>query len=153
MGRNWLCWSLVVLGFVQMIGYVTNQKAIRGVGAITVAAPLPLVFTTMSGWETFSPEFYFRYKQEHGPWKEVQLTPEIYGQLDAPYQYRNVIGAAFAYGPYLPESMWRPVLNHAFIEPGRATQILGLEEPPSQAVIILKARGQAEPSRHELVLP
>jgi hypothetical protein len=153
MVKNLLYLALVGLGFLQMLGFVTKQKAIRGIGTVSVASPLPLVFTSVNGYETFSPDFYFEYLDPAGTWQEVKITPEIYSQLQAPYQYRNVLGAAISYGPVLPESLWQPILHYAFVDPGAALSILDLETVPEKRRILLKHKVPAKPSHHRLEIP
>lgn len=153
MGKNLLYLALVSLGFLQMLGFLTQQKAIRGIGTVTVASPLPLVFSSVKGYETFSPNFFFEYLDSKGTWQKVKITPEIYSQLKAPYQYRNVLGAAISYGPILPESLWQPILHHAFVDPGNALSILDLDAVPIQRKILLEYTVPSKPSQHRMEIP
>ena len=153
MVRNWVSVGLVLLGFIQVVGYLAKQSSIRGFGALTVASPLPLVFTEVRGIETFAQDFYFGYPGEDSEWVEVQITPELYGQLEAPYQYRNVLGAAISYGSVLPESLWKPVLDQAFIHPGEVSKILGLAEPPKRGRIRIVSRTLSKPNQYVLEFP
>lgn len=110
--------SLVAIGLLQVFGFATGQEWLRGVGQITVASPLPIVFTEQKGCETFALDFSIEYVDETGHRGLVPVTPQIYAIFDEPYNYRNVLGAAISYGAILPEEIWRPVLEFAFIDPG-----------------------------------
>lgn len=110
--KNILYTAVVLIGLLQIIGYVTKVEMIRSLGILTVSSPLPLVFTEVKGVETFVNDFYIRYTDEAGVAQELKLTPEIYKQLKGPYNRRNIYGAAIGYGPVLPESLWNSVLSY-----------------------------------------
>jgi len=109
---------LVAIGLLQVIGFATGQKWLNGIGQITVASPLPIVFTEQKGCETFALDFSIEYEDENGGRGLIPVTPQVYANFDEPYNYRNVLGAAISYGAILPEKIWRPILEFAFINPG-----------------------------------
>ena len=109
---------LVAIGLLQVIGFATGQKWLKGIGQITVASPLPIVFTEQKGCETFALDFSIEYEDENGSRGLIPVTPQVYANFDEPYNYRNVLGAAISYGAILPEKIWRPILEFAFINPG-----------------------------------
>ena len=132
--------SLVLLGLLQIIGFATGQKWLRGIGQVSVASPLPLVFTEQKGCETFALDFVLEYEDKNGQVGQVPITPQLYARFDAPYNYRNVVGAAISYGAILPESIWKPVLTFAFIKPGTLGRSFDLETPLRKVTVHLKAR-------------
>ena len=138
--KNILCYTLVAIGFLQMIGFVFKQDWLKGVGLMTTASPLPIVFTEVKGIETFAQDFYLFYDDKYGIAQEVKITPKLYGKFDAPYNYRNVVGAAVSYGPVLPEEIWKSVLKFSFITPGILTHAIGLEKPITNVGIRVKTR-------------
>src|SRR5262249_23441171 len=98
---------LLVIGLVQMTGdlvqtYVNQPvgKAIRGIGAATLASPAPKVFSKASNErgsiETYSTRFFLFWNDSTGQRHELELTPELYGRLQGPYNRRNVYGAALS---------------------------------------------------------
>ncbi len=121
---------LVSVGLIQSIGHIFHNKTIKQLGLVTVASPLPIVFTQQQGFlETFALEFSLIY-EKNGQQETLKITPSLYAKFDKPYNYRNVLGAAISYGPLLPEELVSSVLNYAFIEPGtlsKAFQLEGLE--------------------------
>jgi len=105
---------VLVIGMLQIIGYLTKMKTIRDLGAVTGSAPLPIVFTEVKGVEAYASDFYLQFKNEKGLLEEIKLTPEIYSKLKGPYNRRNVYGAAIAGAPILPETLWKPILTYGF---------------------------------------
>lgn len=109
---------LVFIGLLQSLGHISGNKTIKQLGLITVASPLPIVFTQQKGFlETFALDFTLVYEEDKQK-KNIKITPELYAKLDKPYNYRNVLGAAISYGPILPKELVASVLNYAFITPG-----------------------------------
>lgn len=137
--RSLATWGLVTLGLSQMIAHMIGFSGLKKVGAISVASPLPLVFSEKHGWETFASTFQLRLSED-GQIREIELRPEHFKQLNAPYQYRNAIGAAVSYGPVLPEDVTRSVLHYAFQSPGPVSQALGLEPPLREAQLVVRSK-------------
>ena len=132
--------GLVLVGLLQFIGFATQQKWLEGIGKVTVASPLPIVFTEQKGCETFALDFALEYEDKNGQTGKVPITPQLYARFDAPYNYRNVLGAAISYGAILPESIWKPVLSYAFIDPGNIGRSFDLETPLRKVTIHLDTR-------------
>jgi len=119
---------LVCIGLLQPLGHITGNKTIKGLGLISVASPLPIVFTQQKGFlETFALDFVLVYEHDNVV-KQMKITPELYAQLDKPYNYRNVLGAAISYGPLLPSELVSSVLDYAFIKPGILSKAFELVE-------------------------
>jgi len=133
---------LVFLGFFQMAGFVAQNHKLKGLGLLTVASPLPIVFTEVKGIETFAHDFYLEFENEAGKKESFLITPHLYKKFRAPYNYRNVVGAAISYGPLLPEPVWRSVLEFVFLNPGTLAKSLGLHPPLKNARIHLKTKTQ-----------
>ena len=119
---------LVLVGLLQSIGYVIQSKTIKQLGLLTVASPLPIVFTEQKGFlETFALDFSLRY-EENGIEKSIKITPTLYAKLDKPYNYRNVLGAAISYGPIFPKELVASVLGYAFVSPATVSKAFGIKE-------------------------
>jgi len=117
---------LVLLGLVQSFGHIIGSKTVKQLGLITVASPLPIVFTQQKGFlETFALEFTLVYDKD-GKENCLKITPELYAQLDKPYNYRNVLGAAISYGPILPKPLVESVLGYAFVKPAVLSKAFNL---------------------------
>ena len=131
---------LVAIGLIQILGFATGQKWLKGIGQITVASPLPIVFTEQQGCETFALDFSVEYVDNNNQTGEIQITPQIYSRFDGPYNYRNVVGAAISYGAILPEKIWKAVLTYAFIDPGEVGRAFNLETPLRKVTVHLVSR-------------
>jgi|TARA_B100000123_G_C25519308_1_gene335933 hypothetical protein len=131
---------LVGIGLLQIIGFATGQKWLKGIGQITVASPLPIVFTEQKGCETFALDFSVEYVDSNNQQGTISITPQIYSRFDGPYNYRNVVGAAISYGAILPEKIWKAVLMYAFIEPGEVGRAFNLETPLRKVTVQLNSR-------------
>ena len=130
---------LVLLGLMQSFGHVMGNKTIKSLGLLTVASPLPIVFTQQKGFlETFALDFRLVY-EEQGLQKSIHITPALYAKLDKPYNYRNVLGAAISYGPILPKALVTSVLGYAFVSPARVSKAFGIDEM-NNAYIELKSK-------------
>ena len=111
-GRKVLYMLIIAVGALRMIGWVLGSETIRGIGAVTAASPLPLVFTEVKGVETFASEVHLAYTDANGTEQRAAVTPAVYSKVKGPYNRRNVYGAAIAFGPIMPEALWRSVLLH-----------------------------------------
>ena len=131
---------MVGVGLLQIIGFATGQKWLKGIGQITVASPLPIVFTEQQGCETFALDFSVEYIDCKNRMGKIPITPQIYSRFDGPYNYRNVVGAAISYGAILPEEIWKAVLTYAFIEPGEVGRAFNLETPLRKVTVQLDSR-------------
>ena len=117
--RNWLAILLLAVGSMQMAGYLTGSRFLRGLGAASGIAPFPKVFCEAEGYEGFAATFIIAGMRQDGtPW-ERKLDPECYAQIRGPYNRRNVYGAALAFAPRLPEALRQALLTEA-LAPGSA---------------------------------
>ena len=129
---------LLVIGLLQMMGdlvqtYINQPvgKAIRGIGAATLASPAPKVFSKASNErgsiETYSTRFFLFWTDVAGARHELELTPELYGRLKGPYNRRNVYGAALSYGPVLPAELRDPVMRYALCGDAPLLREIGID--------------------------
>lgn len=110
--RRIVYYLVVIIGLLQIIGYVTKIQSIRNLGIVTCASPLPIVFTEVKGVETFASDFYLRWTDDNSKEREVKITPALYSKFKGAYNRRNIYGAAISYGPVLPEEIWKQVLQY-----------------------------------------
>src|SRR5579871_2233488 len=125
---------LLVLGVLQMTGDLLEQyvhapvgRVLKGLGAATTASPMPKVFSSVRGLETYSTRFYLEWTDRTGQEHSLLLTPEIYACLRGPYNRRNVYGAALAYGPVLPPELRDPVMHFAMCGDAHLLHELGID--------------------------
>ena len=140
--------GLVLLGVMQMTGDLMDRagletpgKALRGIGAATMASPAPKVFSSVKGLETYSTRFALFWHGLDGKERQLELTPEVYAKLRGPYNRRNVYGAALAFGPVLPAELRDAVMKYALcgerplfrelgIDPGEVHDSVGVRYVP-----------------------
>jgi len=137
--RKLLYILVIAIGGLQMIGYVTGLRPLRGLGALTCSSPLPLVFGEVKGVETFASDFYVQYVTSEGRDSTIKITPAMYSQLAGPYNRRNVYGAAISYGPVLPENIWQPILQHGICDRSLLRE-MGLDSSGSDYKIVISTR-------------
>lgn len=138
--RDKLAIALLALGLLQMAGYLTGSRALRGLGAATVASPLPIVFSDVKGLETFASEFTLKVSRVAQISEHIPVTPELYAKFGGPYNRRNVYGAAISYGPRLPEPLWRSVLGYGFCANGPLAKGLGLGEGLREVTVEIETK-------------
>ncbi|HZS08240.1 MAG TPA: hypothetical protein VFD58_25625 [Blastocatellia bacterium] len=123
---------LLVIGLLQMTGDLTGVTALKGIGAATLAAPAPKVFTSVRGLEAYSVRFYLEWTDRGGCVHSVQLTPEIYRRMAGPYNRRNVYGAVLAGGPVMASDerllpMFQAVTNYALCGDAPLLREMGID--------------------------
>ncbi|QTN31751.1 hypothetical protein HZ994_05230 [Akkermansiaceae bacterium] len=116
--RNFIACLLLGIGSLQMAGYLTGSKILRGAGLASGISPFPKVFCEADGYEAFAASFRLEGMRDGDPWV-MTLTPEIYSRLHGPYNRRNVYGASLAFAPRLPMEL-RENLFAQSLSPGSA---------------------------------
>lgn len=131
---NKAAFFLVVLGVLQMTGDLLEQyvyapvgRILKGLGAASTASPMPKVFSSVRGLETYSTRFFLEWTDLAGVEHSLLLTPEIYARMHGPYNRRNVYGAALAYGPVLPTELREPVMRYALCDNAPLLRELGID--------------------------
>lgn len=122
---------LVLLGFLQMLGWATGSAALRGAGFALTASPLPMVFSHMRGAEPFSAAYAVTY-DTGSERKTLDITPKLYEKLKGPYNLRNTYGAAFAFGPVAhgghERELWESVITFGMCRKGPVARQFGVKE-------------------------
>lgn len=91
---------VVCVGLIQTVGYVFQLANLRGIGFVSGVSPLPLVFSSFNGVETFSTDFKLSVQLKNSTVIEIDSINQIYSKIDGPYNRRNVYRAMFSYGPF-----------------------------------------------------
>lgn len=137
---------VLTVGCLQMLGWALEIPSLTALGKASVASPLPLVFSSHDGLETFSQKFTLILHSPEGEATRIPLDAARYARLEGAYNRRNTWGAALSYGPILdsknPKTL-QAVLHYGLCSPGVLLQELGIEE--SVASMTLEARAAANP--------
>ena len=91
---------ILFIGCLQPIGYIFNLPHIKAFGLITASSPLPLVFSSYNGVETFSTEFTLNVTNHDNATIYLPMSLDLYNMIQGPYNRRNVYGAVFSHGPF-----------------------------------------------------
>jgi len=137
--RKILYGIIILIGFLQIIGFVTTIQPIRSLGIVTASSPLPIVFTEVKGVETFASNFYIQFRKDNGAMEKIKITPELYSKFKGPYNRRNIYGAAISYGPVLPKTIWEPVLSYGLCQNVLRDE-LGIEVTTNEFSILIETR-------------
>ena len=139
-----------------MVGWTLDHPILQTAGKATVASPLPLVFSTHDGLETFAQEFAVEIHRGDQV-ESLTLDAARYQQLSGSYNRRNAYGAILSHGPilekHLPEVL-SAVLQYSLCDPGALTVECDIPSPFDSAVV--EARPVATPDspwRREVVCP
>lgn len=138
--------TLTAVGCFQMIGYVAESRALRGIGAALAMAPFPKVFSDVQGLETFASDFTLHWRDNAGA-HALAITPEMYSRLGGAYNRRNVYGAALSYGPRLPEPLWQAVFCYAFGPGGPLRAEFGLPAEARDIAVEIRTKTKARHDR------
>jgi hypothetical protein len=128
--RNAAAIALLIFGMSQMVGHVLDLRPLRAIGAVSMLAPFPKVFSDVDGVETFSSRFFLDFRTSDGATRSLEITPEVYSRIRGPYNRRNVYGAALSYGPTpnFPKPLFEAVFNYGLIDPGPLRSEIDLPE-------------------------
>jgi hypothetical protein len=143
-------YALVGLGLLQALGFVVGSDTLRGLGAMTVASPLPFVFSSFRNLETFAAEFEIELTRPNGERVRHLVTPELYAKLDGPYNRRNTYGAVLSYGPALAAPRERAlvdaVLRYGLCGRGPLAQRFGEVEPIQRIFVEVRSKTRPRPA-------
>jgi hypothetical protein len=148
--------ALIALAVAQPIADIAAMPRLKAVLAATQVAPAMKVFTAQQGFETYASRYFISWREPDGRAQRIELTPQIYGRMQGPYNRRNVYGAALSYGPVLRSSaQTRPMADsvaaYAFCTPGGLLRELRLTDAPPSAVEI-ELVPRREPARKDYEL-
>jgi hypothetical protein len=147
-GHSWrdvAALALLVVGLAQMTGDLLGLRWLRGLGAATVASPLPKVFSDVAGLETFASRFELEVVTPRGTSRR-DIDPALYARLGGPYNRRNVYGAALSYAPRLPTKLWEQVFCYGFAPAGPLRRELGVavDATAVRVHIATRTRGRSD---------
>lgn len=143
--RNFFAMVLLTVGSLQMAGYLTGSKPLRGIGLASGVAPFPKVFCETDGYEAFAATFRLEGSLPDGTRWAREIGPELYSNLKGPYNRRNVYGAALAFAPRLPQKLRDPLLREALSPSSRMRSELGIpSDLRNISVVITPREGENE---------
>lgn len=140
---------IILIGSLSMIGTLTSMDPIKGIGFMTTASPLPLVFSKFRGVENSSSDYYMDVRFKDGETISMKLTPEIYERAGGPYNRRNPYGAVLAYGPMLTKPneiiLRDKVMQYSACGQGTFMREIGISKPIEHINVTVKSKTVARP--------
>lgn len=140
---------VVAIGSLSMLGSVTGVDAVKGMGFMTTASPLPLVFSKFRGVENFSSEYYMDVRYRTGETESLMITDEMYERSGGPYNRRNPYGAVLAYGPMLTKPneivLRDKVMEYSACGQGSFMKEIGITKPIEHIRVTVKSKTKAKP--------
>jgi hypothetical protein len=154
--NNPLLIGVFVVAGLQLFGFLLQSKPLRGLGHITAASPLPLVFTAHDDLETFAQQYAVELYYSSGDTPiRADVDPALYSQLSGSYNRRNAYGAIFAHGPILAKgkgaALIDAVARYGFCNQGPLLSTFKLAHHPMRIVLESKPNNPSQMVwRHEV---
>ena len=140
---------VILIGSLSMLGTVSGLDPVKGIGFMSTASPLPLVFSKFRGVENLSSDYYMDIRFRNGSTQSMKITPEIYDRAKGPYNRRNPYGAVLAYGPMLTKSneiiLRDNVMEYSACGKGSFMREIGVTEPIEHINVTVKSKTVAKP--------
>lgn len=140
---------VLLIGSLSMLGTVTKLDPVKGIGFMTTASPLPLVFSKFRDVENFSSDYYMDIKFKNGEQTSFKVTPEMYERAQGPYNRRNPYGAVLAYGPMLTKPneliLRDKVMQYSACGQGSFMREIGIDQPIEHINVTVKSKTVAKP--------
>jgi hypothetical protein len=103
---------LMGLGCLQSVGYIVQNKFLTRVGYATVASPLPLVFSSYEGVETFATHIDLTLMTSQ---KNITVDlGALYHSIKGSYNRRNAYQVLFTHGPFFTDKTWIQLRHQVF---------------------------------------
>lgn len=109
--------------------FMAHNSNFKEIGFVTVSSPLPLVFSSYNGIQTFATAFDVTITYENGTKTKAMLDSDHYNMMDGSYNRRNVYGAIFSHGPFFDSDalikIRQEILHYAICSPGKLMNEFG----------------------------
>ena len=126
---RYLCYALVLWGALNSTAFIAHNSNFKEVGFVTVSSPLPLVFSSYNGIQTFVTAFNATINYQNGTQTSAMLDVNRYNLLSGSYNRRNVYGAVFSHGPFFNNDILikirQEILQFAVCKPGKLLNEFG----------------------------
>jgi sterol desaturase/sphingolipid hydroxylase (fatty acid hydroxylase superfamily) len=141
--RNALITGLAILGALHMIGYIYRSPNIMGLAFMSSSSPLPLVFSSYNGYETFSTKFEIKIYYVDNKTETIIPTNLHYNAMSIPYNMKNMLGAAFSHGPFFENKHLIDIRDQILVWglcKGKVAQKFEITDPVARAEIIVTSK-------------
>lgn len=140
---------IILIGSLSMLGTITMLDPVKGIGFMSTASPLPLVFSKFRGVENFSSDYFMDIRFKNGETTSFKITPEMYERTAGPYNRRNPYGAVLAYGPMLTKPneliLRDSVMQYSACGRGNFMREIGVDKPIEHINVTVKSKTVTKP--------
>ena len=129
--KKTLMYSLIIWGAASSVGYMIHENRVRGIGFASVSSPLPLVFSSYQGVETFSTTFSLNAEFQNSTTIQMEMDSSLYAKIQGSYNRQNIYGAMFSHGVFFVDPkmlhLRNEILHYAVCDPGVLMQDFGID--------------------------
>lgn len=96
-----LTYMLILLGIANIHGYLIHTEKIKPIATLSVASPLPIVFSHYKGIETFATSIYFYKEFKHftdGESSFEHFDNKLYSKIKGSYNRKNAYSVLLTHG-------------------------------------------------------
>ncbi len=134
---------LVGIGCLRFLWYFTGWFPLLRLGAQSVAAPLPIVFSGEGGSVSVSVRFALRVETALGETIEIDGRPGFHARIRGPFQRAQVYTAQFLYAQ--PVNRVRDtILGFGLCDRGPLARELGIDDSVARFTVTKWFAGEAE---------
>ena len=152
MGRLVASYALVVLGMLNVVGYVSGVKRLSRIAGATAAATLPIIFVDMRGLEPFPLRADLEVVTVSGARRSEAMTRAVFSRLRGPFSRRHAYLRLIAEGPRKRQAFRDSVLRYGFCHDGPLAKEFGIAEPIREATIHLTSTTAGRGDRWDLTV-
>lgn len=143
---RYLWYALVIWGSLNSALFLMHYDGAREIAFVSASSPLPLVFSTFNGQETYSTGFNITVEYQNGTIIQSPLDANLYNKMGGAYNRRNIYGAVFTHGPFFDRDVLinirQNILHYAVCAPGSLTKEFGFEGDVLQMCVDVFARSK-----------
>src|SRR5436190_1011346 len=97
---------LLMIGSLQIIGYIFRSQTIRGLGFVSGAAPLPIVFSNVKGVDGFDTQHSLIVSSTSGNVDTIALDKKLFSQFNGAFFLKESYSIFLAYSHlFSPEQL------------------------------------------------
>lgn len=132
-----LSFALVILGLLQIIGFITGSTQIKLLGEALVTSPLPRPFVSIDGYENIGLNISFEITAVNGS-KYLKNMDRIYlSKLEGPHKRKIVYINSITRAPRLTRSLYISPIKYGFCNKGPLSKLFGQETDIRRVVIFI----------------
>jgi sterol desaturase/sphingolipid hydroxylase (fatty acid hydroxylase superfamily) len=123
---------IIIWGTLNSIGFLVHNDSFKNIGFSSVSSPLPLVFTSYNGIETFATRYEVNANFSNGTIWTKNLNSDMNEQIEGPYKRKNVYTVMLSHGAFFDKSelieLRDQILYYGSCSPGNLVKELGINE-------------------------